>query len=91
MRKLNLYAEQCISIMKSTKNISEYSKLAYSSDLKDFIKFCNEDYEIEEDKEAITKRMRWQFIAFMVVALMMSGQPELAGTYSFLLTFSTTG
>lgn len=48
-------------------------------------KFDIKDYEIEEDKEAITKRMRWQFIAFMVVALMMSGQPELAGTYSFLL------
>lgn len=41
MENLNLYAEECLSVMKSTKNISEYSKLAYSSDLKDFISFCN--------------------------------------------------
>lgn len=41
MKNLNLYAEECLSVMKSTKNISEYSKLAYSSDIKDFIKFCD--------------------------------------------------
>ncbi len=41
MENLNLYAEECLSVMKSTKNISEHSKLAYSSDLKDFIRFCN--------------------------------------------------
>ena len=41
MINLNLYAEECISVMKSTKNISEYSCLAYSSDLNDFIKFCS--------------------------------------------------
>lgn len=41
MANLNLYAEECLSVMKSTKNISEYSRLAYSSDLKDFIRFCN--------------------------------------------------
>ena len=41
MKNLNLYAEECLSVMKSTKNISEHSKLAYSSDLKDFISFCN--------------------------------------------------
>ena len=40
MENLILYAEECISIMKSTKNISEYSCLAYSSDLNDFISFC---------------------------------------------------
>ncbi len=41
MENLNFYAEEFLSIMKSTKNISEYSYLAYSSDLNDFIKFCN--------------------------------------------------
>ena len=41
MDNLNLYAEECLSVMKSTKNISEYSCLAYSSDLNDFIKFCS--------------------------------------------------
>lgn len=41
MKNLNLYAEDCISIMKSTKNISEYSVLAYNSDLNDFTNFCN--------------------------------------------------
>ena len=41
MKNLNLYAENCISVMKSTKNISEYSVLAYNSDLNDFIIFCN--------------------------------------------------
>lgn len=41
MKNLNLYAEECLSVMKSTKNISEYSKHAYSSDLRDFIKFSN--------------------------------------------------
>jgi integrase/recombinase XerC/integrase/recombinase XerD len=41
MENLYLYAEECLSVMKSTKNISEYSRLAYSSDLKDFIRFCN--------------------------------------------------
>mgnify|MGYP003291075923 CR=1 FL=1 len=43
MEILNLYAEECLSVMKCTKNISEYSKLAYSSDLKDFIKCYNAD------------------------------------------------
>lgn len=41
MKNLNSVAEECLSIMKSTKNISEYSMRAYSSDLKDFISFCN--------------------------------------------------
>lgn len=40
MENLNLYVEECLSVMKSTKNIAEYSSLAYSSDLNDFIKFC---------------------------------------------------
>ncbi len=40
MENLNFYVEECLSVMKSTKNISEYSSLAYGSDLKDFIKFC---------------------------------------------------
>lgn len=47
MEKLKLYAEECLSIMKSTKNISEYSSLAYSSDINDFIKFC--DGEIDNN------------------------------------------
>lgn len=47
MINLNLYAEECLSVMKSTKNISEYSYLAYSSDLNDFIKFCSG--EIDND------------------------------------------
>lgn len=47
MENLNFYAEECLSIMKSTKNISEYSRLAYSSDLNDFIKFCSG--EIDND------------------------------------------
>lgn len=47
MENLNFYAEECLSIMKSTKNISEYSCLAYSSDLNDFIKFCGG--EIDND------------------------------------------
>ncbi len=41
MENLNLFAEDCLSIMRSTKNISEYTIIAYSSDLKDFINFCN--------------------------------------------------
>lgn len=41
MNNLSLYAEDCVSVMKSTKNISDYSVLAYSSDLNDFICFCN--------------------------------------------------
>lgn len=40
MENLNFYVEECLSVMKSTKNISEYSSLAYGSDLNDFIKFC---------------------------------------------------
>jgi integrase/recombinase XerC/integrase/recombinase XerD len=47
MEKLNLYAEECLSIMKSTKNISEYSYLAYRSDLNDFIKFCGDEINDE--------------------------------------------
>lgn len=47
MENLNFYAEECLSVMKSTKNISEYSRLAYSSDLNDFIKFCGD--EIDND------------------------------------------
>lgn len=47
MKNLNLFAKECLSIMKSTKNISEYSSLAYSSDLKDFIAFCGD--EIDND------------------------------------------
>ncbi len=47
MENLNFYAEECLSVMKSTKNISEYSCLAYSSDLNDFIKFC--DGKIDKD------------------------------------------
>lgn len=54
-----------------------YEKAPFKTDIK--------NYEIEEDKEAVTKRMKWQFIAFMVVALMMSAEPTLAGVYSFLL------
>lgn len=41
MKNLNLVAKECLSIMKSTKNLSEYSMRAYSSDLNDFIQFCN--------------------------------------------------
>ncbi len=41
MKNLNLYAADCVSVMKSTKNISEYSVLAYNSDLNDFINYCN--------------------------------------------------
>lgn len=47
MENLNFYAEECLSVMKSTKNISAYSSLAYSSDLNDFIKFCGG--EIDND------------------------------------------
>lgn len=47
MINLNFYAEECLSVMKSTKNISKYSSLAYSSDLNDFIKFCGG--EIDND------------------------------------------
>jgi len=47
MEKLNLYAKECLSVMKSTKNISYYSSLAYASDLNDFIKFC--DGKIDDD------------------------------------------
>lgn len=47
MENLNFYAEECLSVMKSTKNISKYSRLAYSSDLNDFIKFCGG--EIDND------------------------------------------
>ena len=54
-----------------------YEKAPFKSDIK--------NYEIEEEKEAVTRRMKWQFIAFMVVALMMSAEPSLAGVYSFLL------
>ncbi len=54
-----------------------YLKAPFKSNIKDF--------EIDEDKEAVTKRNRWQFIAFMVVALMMSSQPELFNYYVFLL------
>ena len=42
MENLNFYAEECLSVMKSTKNISECSSLAYGSDLNDFIKFCSD-------------------------------------------------
>ena len=41
MNNLGVYAEDCVSVMKSTKNISEHSVLAYNSDLNDFIHFCN--------------------------------------------------
>lgn len=58
-----------------------YEKAPFKNDIKNYV--------IEEDKEAVTKRLRWQFIAFMVVALMMSGQPELAGAYTFLLVAFT--
>lgn len=54
-----------------------YIKAPFKSNIKDI--------EIKEDKEAVTKRNRWQFIAFMVVALMMSSQPELFSYYVFLL------
>lgn len=47
MENLNFYAEECLSVMKSIKNISEYSSLAYGSDLNDFIKFC--DGKIDND------------------------------------------
>ncbi len=47
MESLNFYAEECLSVMKSTKNISEYSSLAYSSDLNDFIEFCNGNVDSE--------------------------------------------
>ncbi len=47
MENLKLYAEECLSVMKSTKNISEYSGLAYRSDLNDFINFC--DGKINDD------------------------------------------
>lgn len=47
MKNLNFYAEECLSIMKCTKNISDYSSLAYGSDLNDFIKFCGG--EIDND------------------------------------------
>lgn len=47
MESLNFYAEECLSVMKSTKNISEYSCLAYSSDLNDFIEFCNGNVDSE--------------------------------------------
>ena len=51
MENLNFYAEECLSVMKSTKNISEYSILAYSSDLNDFIKFCG----VEIDNDVLVK------------------------------------
>lgn len=54
-----------------------YEKAPFKTDIK--------NYEIEEDKDAVTKRMKWQFIAFMVVALLMSAEPTLVGVYSFLL------
>ena len=54
-----------------------YEKAPFKSNIK--------DYEFDEDKEAVTKRLRWQFIAFMVIALMMSAQPSLVGPYVFLL------
>lgn len=41
MENLNFYAEESLSVMKSTKNISDYTFIAYRSDLNDFIKFCN--------------------------------------------------
>ena len=47
MENLNFYAKECLSVMKSTKNISEYSCLAYNSDLNDFIKVCSG--EIDND------------------------------------------
>ena len=53
MRNLKLYAVECLSVMKFTKNISEYSILAYSSDLNDFIKFCNG----EVDNDVLVKYM----------------------------------
>ena len=43
------------------------------------------NYALDEDKEAVSKRTRWQFFAFIVVSLMLVGQPNLAGPYFFLL------
>ena len=43
------------------------------------------NYALDEDKEAVSKRIRWQFFAFIVVSLMLVGQPNLAGPYFFLL------
>lgn len=54
-----------------------YEKAPFKQDIKNI--------EIKEDREAVTKRMRWQFIAFMIVALMMSGEPKLTNEYCFLL------
>ncbi len=43
MDKLSLYAKEFLSVIKSTKNLSDYSITAYESDLKDFINFCKND------------------------------------------------
>lgn len=43
------------------------------------------NFALDEDKAAVSKRTRWQFFAFIVVSLMLVGQPNLAGPYFFLL------
>ena len=58
MENLNFYAEECLSVMKSTKNISDYSSLAYSSDLNDFTK---NDYYRKSLKDCAEGNDEWTF------------------------------
>lgn len=43
-----------------------------------------QDKKLNEDAEGIAKRMKWQFIMFLLVALMFGSQPNLI-MYCFLL------
>lgn len=54
-----------------------YVKAFFRQDIKEKV--------IEEDRPAVQKRMKWQFIMFMLVALMMSYQPDLFLPFLFLI------
>ncbi|MEG0076885.1 hypothetical protein [Anaerorhabdus sp.] len=66
-----------------TKNICYYiyEKAPFKSAWKDF--------EFKEDVEGIKKRLKWQFIMFLLVALMFGSQPNLIN-YAFLLLITFT-
>lgn len=58
-----------------------YEKAPFKSQWKTF--------EFKEDVEGIKKRLKWQFILFLLVALMFGSQPDLIN-YAFLLLITFT-
>lgn len=53
--------------------------------LKAFFKKDLQFKVIEEDAQVVKKRLKWQFMMFMLIALMMSTQPDLIFPFLFMI------